>query len=92
MAADARIERIELRAQPDRARRIRHAARLRRQSVSAFMLDAASEAADRVLVSATATAVPPKFFDELWSALGRRPKPNAALTRRAAAPRRVVQR
>ena len=89
---DTRTARIELRAQPARARRIRQAARLRRQSVSAFVLDAAGELAERVIVSASATEVPASFFDQLWSALGRRPKPNPALERRARAPRRVIQR
>ncbi len=92
MAADPRTERIELRAQPARARRIRHAARLRGQSVSAFMLDAASESAERVISEERATALPPKFFDDLWRALDVRPKANRSLARRAAARRRVTQR
>jgi len=87
-----RTERIELRAQPARARRIRQAARLLRQSVSAFVLEAASESAERVISAATQTEVPPAFFDDLWNALGERPAPNAALAKRASARRRVTQR
>jgi uncharacterized protein (DUF1778 family) len=88
----SRTERIELRAQPARARRIRQAARVRGQSLSAFMLDAASESAEEVLAKVATTTVAPAFFDELWAALGKRPKPSAALAKRAAAGRRVVQR
>jgi uncharacterized protein (DUF1778 family) len=88
----SRSERIELRAHPARARRIRQAARLKGQTLSAFMLDAASESAEEVLTSAATTAVSPAFFSELWAALGKRPKANAALAKRAASPRRVSQR
>jgi uncharacterized protein (DUF1778 family) len=91
-ASHSRTERIELRAQPDRARRIRHAAKLRGLSVSAFMLQAASESAERVITEAAVTTVPSAFFDRLWHALASPPKPNRALAKRAAARRRVVQR
>lgn len=87
-----RTERIELRAEPDRAKRIRHAAKLRRQSVSAFMLDAASERAERVIAEQTTTTVPSAFFDRLWKGLETTPRPNRALAKRAGAPRRVVQK
>ena len=90
--SSARTERIELRAQPARARRIRQAARLKGQTLSAFMLEAASESAEAVLASSVTTSVPSGFFDELWAALGERPRPNLALARRAASRRRVVQR
>lgn len=88
----SRTERIELRAQPARARRIRQAAGLRGQSVSAFMLDAACESAEEVLAAAVTTALPSAFFDRLWTALGKRPRPSSALSKRAAAPRRVLLR
>ena len=88
----SRTERIELRAQPARARRIRQAARLKGQTLSAFMLDAASQSAEEVLTSAASTAVPAAFFDRFWAALDKRPKANPALVKRAAAPRRVSQR
>jgi len=83
--------RIELRAAPARERRIRYAAELARQSVSAFVLDAASDRAEQVIASSSATVVPSEFFDELWAALDSPPQPNAALKRRAAAARRVEQ-
>jgi uncharacterized protein (DUF1778 family) len=43
----ARTSRLELRADPERERRIRLAAELRHQSMSAFILDAAGEEALR---------------------------------------------
>lgn len=41
-----RTARIELRAEPEREERIREAARLSNQSLSSFVLDAASERAE----------------------------------------------
>ena len=87
-----RTERIELRAEPSRARRLRRAARLRGLSLSAFMLDAASESAEKVLEAEATTAVPPAFFDEIWAALDRPAKANPALVELASARRRVSQR
>ena len=84
--------RLELRADPERERRIRFAAELSHQSVSAFVLDAAGEKAERVIAASTATSVPPEFFDQLWEALAAPPRPNEVLRRRAAGPRRVQQR
>ena len=91
-SSSSRTERIELRAQPARARRIRQAARMRGQTLSAFMLEAASETAEQVLLSATTTALPAQLFDQLWAALEKPAKPNPALVRRARTRRRVVQR
>jgi uncharacterized protein (DUF1778 family) len=87
-----RTSRLELRADPERERRIRFAAELCRQSVSAFVLDAAGEKAERVIATSTATSVPSEFFDQLWQALDAAPQPNEALRRRAASPSRVQQR
>ncbi|MDP3984200.1 MAG: DUF1778 domain-containing protein [Acidimicrobiia bacterium] len=88
----ARTSRIELRADPEREQRIRYAAELRRQSVSAFVLDAAADLAEQVIASASATMVPSKFFDQMWEALDAPPEPNAALQRRSVSGRRVEQR
>jgi uncharacterized protein (DUF1778 family) len=87
-----RTSRLELRADPERERRIRHAAELRRQSMSAFILEAAGEKAEQVIAASAATTVPPEFFDQLWQALDAPPRPNEALRRRAAEPPRVDQR
>jgi len=87
----ARTARIELRAEPEREERIREAARLANQSVSSFVLDAASERAEEVLRAATSTTVPADYFDELHRALDESPAPNPAVQRAARQARRVVQ-
>lgn len=87
-----RSARIELRADPQRERRIRYAAELSHQSMSSFVLDAAAERAEQVIASSNATGVPADFFDALWAALDEPPRPNAALRRRARASRQVTQR
>ena len=88
----SRSARMELRAEPAREQRIRYAATLTRQSVSAFVLDAAARAAEDVIAAARTTIVPTDFFDRLWRALDRAPRPNPRLRRRSQAKRRVVQR
>ena len=71
---------------------MRYAARLSRQSLRAFVLEAATERAEQVIASAAVTTVPPDFFDALWQALGYRPTPNPALRRRACSQRRFLPR
>lgn len=90
--AATRTSRIELRADPDSEQRIRYAAELERQSVSAFVLGAAADRADEIIAASTATVVPSGFLDELWEALDEPPRPNAPLADRASADRRVDQR
>lgn len=87
----ARTARIELRAEPEREERIREAARLANQSVSSFVLDAASERAEEILRAATTTDVPADYFDELHRALGEPPAANSALQRAARRARRITQ-
>ncbi|MCB0975589.1 MAG: DUF1778 domain-containing protein [Actinobacteria bacterium] len=78
-----RTSRIELRSDPERERRIRQAAEIEHQSVSAFVLEAAARRAEIVIAAASATTVSSDFFDMLWDALDETPVPNAALQRRA---------
>jgi uncharacterized protein (DUF1778 family) len=87
----ARTARIELRAEPEREERIREAARLSNQSLSSFVLDAASERAEEVLQAATTTTVSADYFDQLHRALDEPPAPNPTLQRAARQARRVVQ-
>ncbi len=87
----SRTARIELRAEPEREQRIRAAARLNNQSVTSFVLDAASERAEEVLRAASTTRVPADFFDALHQALSRPPEPNPALQQAARRARRVEQ-
>lgn len=87
----ARTARIELRAEPEREERIRYAASLAHQSVSSFVLDAASDRAAELIAESTVTIVSDEFFEALLDALDRPPKKNEALARRAKQPRRVTQ-
>jgi uncharacterized protein (DUF1778 family) len=86
-----RSSRIVVRTEPASARRLRYAASLMRQSLSAFMLDAATDRAERVISAARDATVPAAFFDSLWNALDRPPRARRALARLAARPRRVRQ-
>lgn len=87
----SRSARIELRAEPEREERIRYAASLAHQSVSAFVLDAAAQRADELIAESTVTVVSDEFFDTLLAALERPPKKNEALVRLAKKRRRVTQ-
>ena len=87
-----RTARIEIRAEVARERRIRRAAELSHQSVSAFVLDAAADRAEDVIAAASTTTVPPAWFDRLWSALDSPPKPNRRLRALATRARTVTQK
>jgi len=87
-----KTSRIELRSDPTSEQRIRHAAEISRQSVSAFVLEAASARAEEVIASSSVTVIPAEFFDELWDALDEPGDPNEALVRVARSKRRVEQR
>lgn len=91
MAKPTKTGRIELRTDRSREGRIRFAAELSHQSLSAFILDAAASRAEDVIASASVTAVPSEFFQKLWSSLDSPPRPNPALVRRARAKRRLAQ-
>lgn len=86
---ETRSVRLELRTSPLRAERIRRAARLANQSVSAFVLEAASHKADEIVAS-SATIVSATFFDELWRGLDAAPRANPRLSRQARRRRQVV--
>jgi uncharacterized protein (DUF1778 family) len=88
----ARTARIELRAEPEREEQIRAAARITNQSISSFVLDAATERARDVLATASTTVVPSNFFDEIYRSLDHPPEPNPALQRAARRPWRVQQK
>jgi len=87
-----RTARIELRAEPGRERRIRYAAELCRQSVSAFVLDAAARRAEDVIAATATTIVPARFFDTFYKALDEPPTRNRVLARRARSRRQILQR
>jgi uncharacterized protein (DUF1778 family) len=92
VAVGSRTARIELRADPEREQRIRYAAELAHQSVSAFVLEAAAQRAEAVIAASSATVGPSDWFDALWSALDAPPVVNDALRARASRPRNITQR
>jgi len=85
----SRTERIEIRAEPDRAERIRFASSLLHTSVSGFMMDAASEKAEQIIADTSYTMVPHDYFDALLAALDQPVQPIGTL--QAAAARVVTE-
>ncbi len=88
-----KTRRIEMRTDPDSEERIVQAAGLLGQSVSMFVLSAASSAADAVLARADTTLMPAEQFDGLLRSLDvadQAPNLRAAATA-AAASRRVAR-
>lgn len=61
--------RIEMRTDPDSGAKIARAADIERKSVSAFVLDAATSAADRVLARVDHVMMPADQFDALLASL-----------------------
>ena len=80
----AKTGRIEMRVDPDSGAKIAQAAEIERKSVSAFVLDAATTAADRVLARVDHTVLPAEQFDALLRSLD---TPDEARTLRKAAQR-----
>ncbi|HEY6793501.1 MAG TPA: DUF1778 domain-containing protein [Kineosporiaceae bacterium] len=85
-----KTRRIEMRTDPDSEGRIVQAAGLLGQSVSKFVLAAASSAADAVLARADTTLMPAEQFDALMGSLDVADEA-PALRAAAAAPRRVAR-
>lgn len=83
-----KTERIELRADPDSAQSIALAAEIQRLSVSAFVLQAATAEADRLLARTEHTLMPADQFDSLMASLDR-PDEAPTLARAAARHRRM---
>ncbi len=85
-----KTQRIEMRADPDSEARITRAASVTRESVSSFVLRAATAEADRILARTEVTLMPAEQFDALIDSLDV-PDPAPALSRLAAAPRRFTR-
>jgi uncharacterized protein (DUF1778 family) len=85
-----KTRRIEMRTDPDSEGRIVQAAGLVGQSVSMFVLSAASSAADAVLARADTTLMPAEQFDGLMRSLDVADKA-ANLRAAATAARRVAR-
>lgn len=87
-----RSERVEARIAPEGHSRLKVAAELSHTSVSAFLVTAGIEKADRLIAEHNATVVPGDFFEELLVALDAPPVANPALARAAARRDEVVKR
>jgi uncharacterized protein (DUF1778 family) len=64
-----KTERIEMRTDHDSGAKIAQAAEIERKSVSSFVLDAATSAADRVLARTDHVTMPAEQFDSLLQSL-----------------------
>lgn len=76
-----------MRVPSERAELIRQAAAARGESVTGFVLDAATRAAEAELAIARETLVPADFFDELLAALDGDPESPTELEELARQPR-----
>lgn len=85
-----KTERIEMRTDRDSGAKIAQAAEREQKSVSAFVLDAATSAADRVLARSEHTIMPEAQFDELLQSLDE-PAAAPALSRLARRERRFIR-
>ena len=83
-------ETINMRTDAERKRRLQAAADLSHESLTAFVLSAADEKAERVLSAARTTPLTAGFFDEFFDALA--PEPTADLVSAAARLRQTVRR
>lgn len=75
--------RIEVRTDPEREARLKQAASLTDQTLSGFILEAASRRAEELIAQANTTLVPAVFFDQLLAALDGPPTGNDALRKAA---------
>ena len=89
-AMATKTQRIEIRADAESQERIIRAASVVHESVSAFVLNAATAAADRVLARADRTLMPAEQFDALLATLDE-PDEAPALARAAARRRRYAR-
>lgn len=68
-------ETINMRADAERKRRLQLAVDLSHQSSAAFVLNAADEFAERVIVESRSTTLPANFFDDSCDTLAPEPSP-----------------
>ena len=78
-----RTERIEARIEPARVERIRFASQLVEESMSSFVVQAAIERAERIIIENTFTSVDNNYFDKLITALDKPVKPIRSLQKAA---------
>jgi uncharacterized protein (DUF1778 family) len=68
-------EHINMRTDAERKRRLQLAAELSHESLTAFVLSAAEERAERIIAEAHATTLPAEFFDVFFDSLAAEPTP-----------------
>jgi uncharacterized protein (DUF1778 family) len=78
-----KVARIELRADAEREALLKRAATLTHKTLTAFILEAASQRAEEVLAQTSATVVPADFFERLMRAFDEAPLANSPLRRAA---------
>ena len=83
-------ETINMRTDSARKRRLQLAADLSHESLTAFVLSAADEKAERIISESRSTPLPAEFFEEFFSALASEPIP--AMRAAARRHRRMVRR
>jgi len=83
-------ETINMRMDPERKRPLQAAADLSHESLTAFVLSAADEKADRVIADARTTPLPADFSDEFFDSLA--PEPTPDLVSAAARLRQTARR
>lgn len=83
--------RLDLRLEAETKERIERAARLARESTSAFVIHAAAERADHLLARADLTVMPAEQFDEMLASLDVADEVTA-LTRLGQSERRYVRK
>jgi uncharacterized protein (DUF1778 family) len=84
------VETINMRTDAERKRRLQTAADLSHESLTAFVLSAADERAERVIADSRTTLLPTDFFDEFFDSLA--PEPTPALIDAVSRLRRTVRR
>lgn len=83
-------ETINMRIDGERKTRLQLAAALAHESLTAFVLSAADERADRIITNSRSTVLPADFFDAFFDSPA--PEPAPALVKAAARHRRTVHR
>lgn len=79
-----------MRTDAHRKRRLQLAADLTHESLTAFVLSAADERAERVIADNRSTVLPAEFFDAFFDSLA--PEPTPVLVTAAVRHRRTVRR
>jgi uncharacterized protein (DUF1778 family) len=87
----AKTARIEVRTDPEHEALLKEAASLTDQTLTGFILDAASRRAEEVIAQKSSTVVPSEFFDALLTALEQPPESNAAQRHAAHRLERLVE-